>query len=179
MSLNVTFSLFNHLKDTLADERQVGSNGISGSYILGYLDDDRLKKVRMSDDFLEGKANTREHIIAPIITFEDGITTQSGFELGSKDRSKNYNFVVSVYAEDDIQAMQLVDYVVSGLDQNSITYKDYLTNYTNPSTLGVLKLDNDSVTSYPVRNLKPSDQSVPVIKIFKHHYEVTFSVSDK
>lgn len=177
MSLNLTLSVYNYIKDKLK-ERQIGSNSVSGTFIMGYLDDDRLQSVRFVDKFLTGEANVRDHICPPIITFEDGSTTQRGFELGSTDRIKGQNFIVSIYAEDDIQAGQIADYVVSGADQ-SIPYLDYLADITNPTSLGTLKVDADSVQSFHVRHMNRSTQEVPVEKILKHHVEVTFSVETK
>jgi hypothetical protein len=176
--MNLTLSVYNHLKDTLSTERQIGSNSVSGTFIMGYLDDDRLQRVRFVDDFLNGVANVRDHIAPPIITFEAGSTTQEGFELGSSDRIKAQNYIISVYAEDDVQAAQIAEMVVSGADK-TIDYKDYLANYSNPTDLGLLKTDEDSIQAFHVRHLNRSTQGVPVEKILKHHMEVTFSIQTK
>jgi len=178
MSLNIVFSVYNHLKTKLSEERQIGSNSVSGTYIMGYLDDDRLQSVRFVDKFLTGEANVRDHIAPPIITFEDGSITQEAFELGSTNRIKSQNFIVSIYAEDDIQAAQIAEMVISGADQ-SIAYYDYLANATSPSTLGTLKTNEDSIQAFHIRHLNRSTQAVPVEKILKHHMEVTFSVRTK
>lgn len=175
--LNMYFSVFNHFKDVLADERQMGTNGLSGTYIAGYLDDEALKKVKYPSDFLTGVANTRDHIGMPIITFEEGRTSRSGLELGSTNRQETQTYLITIYGEDDMQTMRLGEYVVSGADQ-IIDYYDYESDYDNPAQIGTLKVRPEDIQGFFIRNLKP-DQSVPIERPLKHRYEVAFTVTTK
>jgi len=177
MLYNPYFSVVNHFQDFLSSERGIGSNGVSGTFIVGYLEDDEIKKIKFVDEYLKGEANVDEHYVMPIITIEAGRFSQEGLELGSDDSWNKHPFLVSIYAEDEIELMRIAQFIVSGANA-VVTLKDYDTDHTNPVNIGLLNSDKRNITAFPVRNIK-TDQSIPIPKALKHRYEVSFVFETK
>lgn len=177
MLINPYFSVFNYFKDTLANERQIGTNGVSGTFIAGYLEDDDFKKIKFIDEFLRGEANVDEHYVMPIISFESGKFTQEGLELGSDDSRNFHPFLISIYAEDEMELMRIAQYVISGANA-TIDLKDYEADHDNPATIGLLKSSKRNIQGFPVRNVR-ADHSIPIPKPLKHRFEVSMVFETK
>jgi len=161
---NTFFSVFNHIKDLLVASG-IGSGGVSGSFIAGWLDDDQLKRVRTRSDFNSADIN---QIYLPVITLDEGSADLKPLEIGSKANFRNQAYLISIYAENSIQLNRLIGELEFDINK-TIDLKDYNTNYGNPSKVGTLH--TSSIRTFHVRSTSP-------IKALRNNAEVLFTVSN-
>lgn len=172
---NIYYSLFNHLKDQLVLSG-IGSNGVSGTFIEGYPDDDMLRSIRYPDDFQNGDANVSDHIGMPVITFEDASSNLVPIELGSRDRAYRQRFVLTIFARDSLERIRLVEQLLHDLLDKTIYNYDYSSDFDNPSQKNPLLID-PNIAVLPVYDLRGQEQ--PEIKALRHKVEIVFNVSNK
>ncbi len=168
---NIPLSVYNHLNTNLVASG-IGSNGISGTFIYGSLDDDQVKKIKFRDESYDVSL----HNVMPIITLEDVPLQFSRIEMGSQDQKIRQQFLASIFATDPMERMKLVNQVIFNIDQKSITHSDYSANPDSPSSLGFLKVDHNSIRAFPVRL---TNNTAVNSRIFSNRTDVVFSVSNK
>jgi len=136
---NIYNSIFYHLKNLL----------ISGGLIVGaegdltftdsYPNEEQMKKMVPLCDYDSSDENL---IVLPVISFENPGFIEKGLELGTLTKERKSTFIISVFAESDIQADYLVDFVVSGLQSHNIRLYDYNQDYIQPPDMGKIIIDD-------------------------------------
>jgi hypothetical protein len=106
-----------------------------------YPTEDLLKRMVVLSDY---DATDDTQMALPVVSIERGPFREVGFELGNNDNKKRTTqLIVSIFPEDSIQGDWLIDFVVSGLTQHQIPLYDYSTGYTNLSSIGFIRVDDD------------------------------------
>ena len=170
---NIQESVFEHLRSNLAASG-IGSNHVSGTFIRGHLTEEQLKLVRYPHEFLNGTANITDHKGMPIISFSPGPLDTNAFELGSTDQRLTQRILVSIFALDEIDMINLVNQIVFNISQKGIDFLDFDANPEAPTSAGTLSLD-PNIRVFPVR----SSGELSSDSISRHRTDIVFTVSNK
>ncbi len=170
---NIQESVFEHLRSNLTASG-IGSNHVSGTFIRGHLTEEQLKNVRYPHEFLNGTANVSNHIGMPIISYSPGPLDTNAFELGSTDQQLSQRILVSIFALDEIDMVNLVNQIVFNISQKNIDFLDFDANPEVPVANGTISLD-PNIRIFPVR----SSGELSPASISRHRTDIVFTVSNK
>lgn len=170
---NIQESVFEHLRSNLVASG-IGSNHVSGTFIRGYLSEEQLKNVRYPHEFINGTANVTDHVGMPIISYAPGPLDTSSFEMGSTDQLLSQRILISIFALDEIDMVNLVNQILYNISQKSIDFLDYDANPEGALSIGTLFV-NPNIRIFPVR----SSGELSSDSISRHRTDIVFTVSNK
>ena len=110
----------------------------------------------------------------PIISFSPGPLDTSAFELGSTDQRLTQRILISIFALDEIDMVNLVNQIVFNISQKNIDFLDFDASPEVPVSVGTLTLD-PNIRIFPVR----SSGELSSDSVSRHRTDIVFTVSNK
>lgn len=165
-SRNVYNSIFKHMDALLTSGTLITDSTGTLSFLDAYPTEDELQRLVPLADY---DSRDTSMISLPIMTMEMTSFTETGAEMGTVAKTRKTPFIVSIFAETDLQADYLADFVVSGLTRHDMRLYDFNQDYDSPPDAGRILVD-DGYTAF-FHYFEAANQ------IFKNSIDIIFTVT--
>lgn len=136
---NLFNSFYNHINNlAISGSLTTGDGGVN--FKDAYPLPEQLKKMVPLKDYDSSDSSL---ICLPIISVETINSRENSYQLGSTTKERETQVAVTIFAENEIQAEYLADFVVSGTTQHNLRLYDYNDNYTSPPDEGKIFVNDD------------------------------------
>ncbi len=163
---NIYNSIFRHLNSLLVSGSLITGSAGTLTFLDAYPSEDQLKRLV---PFLEYDSSDSNMIALPVITMETSSFRETGSQLGSQQKDRKSPIILSVFAETDLQADYLADFVVSGLTKHNMRLYDFNQDYSSPPDDGSILVDDGLAAFF--HYFQSANQ------IFKNTIDIVFTVS--